>query len=223
MQPYFFPYTAYWQLVASVDTFVVFDDVNFIRRGYINRNNILLNERSFRITLELMGASQNKFINEISIGNNKSQLLKTIWHAYANKAAYFPEIFPFIEELILRDDLILSTYLAHSISRISEFLQINTNFLFSSDISKPDRINGQEKILKICDSIGASTYVNLPGGRDLYDPRVFFENGISIEFIEPMNLSYSQSGPQFVRDLSIIDPLMFLGQQEFKGLFFKKD
>ena len=219
MQPYFFPYIGYWQLVSSVDMFVIFDDVNFIRRGYVNRNSILLNGRSFRITLELIGASQNKAINEISVGDNKSLLMKTIWHAYAKKAEYFEEAFPILEDLILHDDSNLSTYLTHGILGISRFLELNTTFVFSSDIAKPNGMNGQEKILNICKALGATTYINLPGGRALYDPEWFYKNGVSIEFIEPLNFSYSQLGSQFVRDLSIIDPLMFLGKERLTSLF----
>ena len=78
MQPYLFSYIGYWQLINAVDTFVIFDDVNFIKKGYINRNSILVGGKSQQITLELIGASQNKLINEIKVGNNSQKLLKTI-------------------------------------------------------------------------------------------------------------------------------------------------
>ena len=75
MQPYLFSYIGYWQLINAVDTFVIFDDVNFIKKGYINRNSILANGKSQTFTLELIGASSNKLINEIEIGNNINKIL----------------------------------------------------------------------------------------------------------------------------------------------------
>ena len=78
MQPYFFPYIGYWQLINIVDTFVIFDDVNFIKKGYINRNSILVGGQSQRCTLELIKASQNKLIYEVEVGNNTNKIIKTI-------------------------------------------------------------------------------------------------------------------------------------------------
>ena len=79
MQPYFFPYIGYFQLIAAVDKFVIYDDVNYIKRGWINRNNILVNNQSFLFSIPLISASQNSKINEIKISedvNWKSKLLK---------------------------------------------------------------------------------------------------------------------------------------------------
>ena len=78
MQPYLFPYIGYWQLIHAVDTFVIFDDVNYIKKGYINRNNILVNGQKQTFTLELMSASQNKLINDIDIGNNIEKVMESI-------------------------------------------------------------------------------------------------------------------------------------------------
>ena len=101
MQPYLFPYIGYWQLLNAVDTFVLYDDVNYINKGYINRNSILVDGKAQQFTLELINASQNKLINEIEIGNNSKKLLKTITQSYI-KAPFFEDIITLIEEILTK-------------------------------------------------------------------------------------------------------------------------
>ena len=91
MQPYLFPYIGYFQLINAVDTFVVYDDVNYIKKGWINRNSILVNEKPFLFTVDLKEVSQNKLINEITIDENsnwKKNILRTIELSY-KKAPFF--------------------------------------------------------------------------------------------------------------------------------------
>ena len=124
MQPYFLPYIGYWQLIHAVDTFVIYDDVNYINRGYINRNSILEQNKLHRITLELKGASQNKLINQIEVGNNAAKLIKTIKLNY-NKTPYFEYAFPIIEEILTNPEKNLAKFLGNSIKLISNFLGMN--------------------------------------------------------------------------------------------------
>ena len=95
MQPYFFPYIGYWQLISAVDTFVIYDDVNYIKQGWINRNNIIGNDSNQLISLQVIGASSFKLINEIEVGNNSSKIIKTIQQTY-KKAPYYENIFPLL-------------------------------------------------------------------------------------------------------------------------------
>ena len=67
MQPYFFPYIGYFQLINAVDKFIIYDDVNYINRGWINRNQVLINGKESYITVPLKDASQNKLIKDITI------------------------------------------------------------------------------------------------------------------------------------------------------------
>ena len=99
MQPYFFPYIGYFQIINAVDKFILYDDVNYIKGGWINRNNILQNNEKKLITLKLAGSSPNKLINEIFVGNNSNKLLKTIKQSYS-KAPYFEEVFSLINGVL---------------------------------------------------------------------------------------------------------------------------
>jgi len=219
MQPYFFPYIGYFQLINIVDVFVVFDDVNYIKKGWINRNRILINGESSLFSLSLQKASQNKLINEIFIYNdtdNKNKLVKKIKHAYA-KAPYFKSIFPLLEEIILYDENNFTIYVKNSIEKIKDFLDIDTKLLFSSEIDKNNELKGQEKIIDICKNIGADNYINPIGRIELYSKQEFKKNSIKLNFIKSKNIKYKQFDNEFVPQLSIIDLLMFNSKEEIKG------
>lgn len=138
MQPYFFPYIGYWQLINAVDEFLIYDDVNYIKGGWINRNNILLNSQKHLITLPLEGSSSFVHINQIRTVDNKKnneKLLKTIEQAY-KKAPYFNDIAPIIQETIFHPSDKITDVIFYSIRRVSEYLGIKTKFILSSSLKK---------------------------------------------------------------------------------------
>ena len=208
MQPYLFPYIGYWQLINAVDRYVIYDDVNFIKRGYINRNSILVNNHAQLFTLELVGASQNKLIHEIEVGENAIKILKTIKQNYA-KAPFYDDVFPVIEEILTQKEKNLARFVGFSLEVISRYLGIGTMFLYSSAIDKDPDVRGTEKILFLCKKLGATRYINAIGGQELYDKEVFGCNGIELKFLETELQEYRQFKNDFVPYLSIIDVLMF--------------
>ena len=208
MQPYLFPYIGYWQLINAVDVFVIFDDVSYIKKGYINRNSILLNGQGQRITLELIGASQNKLINEIEIRGNSKKILRTIELSYS-KAPYFKEIFPIIEEILNQEEKNLAKFIGYSLEKISNYLKIDTKFLYSSSIKKDNSLKAQNKILDICSKLNAKNYINTIGGVNLYDEDRFKKEGIDLNFLKAKIINYQQFKDEFISHLSIIDVLMF--------------
>ena len=208
MQPYLFSYIGYWQLINAVDTFVIFDDVNFIKKGYINRNSILVGGKSQQITLELIGASQNKLINEIKVGNNSQKLLKTIEMSY-KKAPYFDNVFSIIEDILNQEESNLAKFIGYSLQKISNYLEIDTKFIYSSSIEKDNSLKAQNKILDICKKLDATDYINAIGGRELYDKDKFEKQNIKLNFLEPEIQKYMQLESEFISYLSIIDIIMF--------------
>jgi len=217
MQPYLFPYIGYWQLMHAVDTFVIFDDVNYIKKGYINRNSILLNGNAYRFTLGLVKASQNKLINEIEVGADAEKLLKTFYLAYA-KAPFFSEVYPVIEKILFNDEKNLARFIGFSLKQIADYLDLKANFIFSSDISKNNNLKGQSKIIGICKKVEASHYLNAIGGTELYDQRSFDQEGLGLSFLKTNNIAYSQGDSDFIPFLSIIDVLMFNKKNEVQKL-----
>lgn len=218
MQPYIFPYFGYWQLLNVVDTFIIYDDVNFIKRGWVNRNNILNNGKPSMFTIPLIKASQNKLINEINIVSDnlwKQKLLKTIVASY-KKAPYFNAVYPMIEEIINNNETNISVYIEFQLKKIATYLNITTTIKIASKEYNNRRLKGQERILDICIKEKASQYINPIGGLDLYEKDKFIENGLKLNFINSKNIEYKQFKNNFVPFLSIIDLLMFNSIEEIK-------
>ena len=211
MQPYFFPYIGYWQLMNAVDKYVIFDDVNYINKGWINRNRILVNGQPNFFNIPLIGASQNKLINEIEINKNDKGYLKTlrtIEMAY-KRAPFFTEVFELFESVIQYDENNLAKYLKNSIEVVSKYLSIDTEFLLSSEIEKDCTLKGQEKILEICKKLGGTEYYNSIGGQELYDKENFKNQNIELWFLKTNEICYKQFENEFHSNLSIIDVMMF--------------
>ena len=225
MQPYFFPYLGYWQLMNAVDEFVVYDDVNYINRGWINRNNILLNNNPYLLTLSLVKASQNKLIKDIDIvadGKNKQHFLSAIAQAY-KKAPFFQQVYPILQQIILNPENNLVNYITFSFSEICKYLQIATPLLISSTINKNNLLKGDDKIVDICKNLNANIYINPIGGIDIYHQDKFDKNNIELYFIKP-NLEqtkYKQFKNQFIPSLSIIDVMMFNSPEQIKQMLDK--
>lgn len=213
MQPYFLPYLGYFQLIKSVDKFVLLDDVSFIKRGWINRNQILLNSNPHKITIPLIKASQNKPINEHEISYNEewqSKIINTLEMAY-RKAPFYDTVFPLLKDIILYNEQNLSKYIYNSIKTICKFLSIDTEIVPSSSVYPKQDLSGQSRILNICTIENADRYINAIGGTELYQSEPFQKNNISLNFIK-MNtdIKYNQFKKEiFIPHLSIADVLMF--------------
>lgn len=213
MQPYFFPYIGYFQLIHSVDAFVIYDDVNYIKGGWINRNYILSQSIRKIITLRLIGASQNKLINEIEICENQKKSYKTIQQNYS-KTKNYSDTMGVIDNVYKKTDNNLARYLDFAIKEVCNYLELKAIWLTSSQIKKDNSLKGQEKVLEICRILGATQYINLPGGRHLYKPEYFAHHGIQLSFLQPNITPYNQDTSKFERNLSIIDVMMRNNQRE---------
>ena len=220
MQPYLFPYTGYWQLVNAVDTFVIFDDVNFIKKGYINRNSILLNGKPHIFTLELIGASQNKLINEIEIGGNSRKILKTIEMSY-KKSPYFYIVFPIIKDILDNKEKNLAKFIGHSLEKISNYLEMDTKFIYSSDIRKNNSLKAQDKILEIASLLKSTDYINAIDGQKFYDKERFSQENIQLNFLDTEITEYKQFENEFESHLSIVDILMFNSIEDINNILSK--
>lgn len=216
MQPYFVPYIGYWQLMNAVDKYVIYDDVNYINRGWINRNRILVNDMPCYFNIPMLGASQNKKINEIEVNKDErlqKKNLNTIKLAYT-RAPYFKEVYPLLEKIFQSDKTILSEFIQDSFLTIGKYLNITTEFIVSSSINKDNSQKGQEKILTICELLGATEYYNAIGGQELYSKERFWEKNINLSFLKTNPIVYKQYGEKFQENLSIIDVMMFNSQRE---------
>lgn len=220
MQPYFFPYLGYWQLINEVDIFVVYDNVNFIKQGWINRNKILLNGKEHVLTLSLKKASSFKYINQIEILDNRIKLLKTISQAY-KKAPYYEQVFPVFKDIFSVSESNLARFLIYSIKKIIGYLGIRTEIIISSEMKPNEHLKGEERVLDICRQLNCTKYINAIGGRGLYSSKRFKSYGIDLAFLKCKEVKYQQMGNEFIPFLSIIDILAF-NTLENISLFLKE-
>lgn len=212
MQPYFFPYLGYFQLIYSSDIFIFYDDVNFIKRGWINRNKIKVNDASNLFSVPLNQVSQNVVISKTSINQEeflkwKTKFLKTLQQNYS-KAPYFETVFGLIKRVLNSNNISIADLAEKSIHEILQYLGLNKKIFKSSELPIDNKLNGQDRIISICKELDATQYLNLSGGKVLYDRHLFNKNGVDLKFITTKEIFYNQLGNEFISNLSIIDVLM---------------
>lgn len=219
MQPYVFPYIGYFQLIKAVDKFIIYDDVAFINKGWINRNNILVNGKASMFTIPLIGASQNRLIKEIEIDNLAAwgkKFLKTIEQSY-KKAPFYKEGFQLVEQVFNFPAANIAELAVKSLKETCKYLEIDSKIVESSTIYNNQDLKAQNRILDICLQEKANHYINPIGGMAIYDKQLFADNEILLNFIKAKPIIYKQFNKDeasFVPWLSIIDLLMFCSVEE---------
>ena len=231
MQPYFFPYIGYFQLINSVDIYILLDNLDFIKDGWVNRNRIY-NKHTMTydyIMAPLDGKSSNKKINEILIHkkyNWRKKILNKISHNYS-KSKYYHEVLPLIEKMVCFDTPYISEFNINAIKEICKFLNIGTKIKHEDNRylqleGELATIYGNEdsefydtkyplkviRVVELCRLEGANIFYNAPGGKDLYDKSIFKNFNISVNFVLPNDTSYPQMNDVFIPNLSIIDIMM---------------
>ncbi len=210
MQPYFLPYIGYFQLIASVDQFIVYDNIKYTKKGWINRNRMLQNGSDVMFSLPLKKDSDSFEVvqRELVPDFNRGKLLNQFSGAY-RKAPYFEQTMPLIELIVRFEDNNLFAYLHHSINQTCKYLGITTEVRVSSTIDIDHILQSQEKVLALCQATNTKTYVNAIGGMELYSKEIFQDKGIELKFIKSKPFEYKQFDKPFVPWLSILDVLMF--------------
>ena len=224
MQPYIFPYIGYFQLIVAVDKFIFFDDVNFIKKGWVNRNKILINNQAHLITVPLKKASQNILIKDTFISHNENWVKKLLINLENNykKAPYFNDVYSLIKNILEKNFKTISDLAINSIIEVSNYLEINTNFEVSSQ-KYMDSIDlkKESRLIEICKKNNATDYINPIGGKEIYTKEYFKIKGLKLKFIEPQINEYKQFNSGFISGLSIIDVLMFNSKEEVKNMLDK--
>jgi len=206
MQPYFFPYLGYFQLAGSVDRFVFLDDVAYIKKGYINRNRILLGGQPFSFSIAVERISQNRRIDEHFFTGAFDSFLEQLRHAYS-RAPFFDEVFGLVKAVCLEPDRNVARKSAASVCAVFDYLKLPFSNQFASEMQRTEA-NGESRILELCQYFGADTYHNAAGGQKLYDSRRFADVGVRLRFVSNRFATYHQGVETFVPGLSIIDVLM---------------
>ncbi len=212
MQPYFFPYIGYFQLMNAVDEFVVYDNIEYTKKGWINRNRILVNGKDSYITLPLKKDSDYLDIRDRYLAESwfleKDKFLNRITAAY-RKSKYFNSVFPLIERCVLFEDKNLFFFILHSLWLVKEYLNIQTPLVISSSILVDQNLKADKRVLAICKSKKADSYLNPIGGVRLYNKEQFKGQGVDLHFLKTNDFSYKQFDSEFIPFLSILDVMMF--------------
>ena len=223
MQPYFFPYLGYIDLLYNVDLFIVYDTVQYIKRGWIHRNRILHQSGNGwqYIIVPIEKASQKTSISDIRILDTpswKEHLLGQLNH-YKKKAPYAEQTIEFVRECLVTDETFISKLNIDILTRCSKLLNLPFQYKFCSDLSIKlnEESTAETRILDLCEFLNAKEYVNLPGGKGLYDPKNFESRNIKLTFRTLPALSYSTAAYVFEPNLSIIDLLMWNKAEDIKN------
>lgn len=196
MQPYFCPYIGYFQLVNLVDTFVFYDDVQYIKRGYINRNSL---KNNFKFTIPVSKASRKSKINEVMIDRNNNFFDKfaTSLERLYSKSPNYRDVMDVLDNIFNKNHRTISELAVDSVKTFSKFIGISTSFKKSSEMEYEKTSDRSLNLINICKSQNCDKYINPIGGTKLYDKGFFSERGVELKFINTQ------------ASLSIIDVCMF--------------
>ncbi|MDB2310622.1 WbqC family protein [Opitutales bacterium] len=211
MQPYFLPYLGYFQLMASVDKFVVYDDVSYIKSGWINRNNIKVQGKASLITIPLQNGRSGVPICDVQIAGKREfwskKMLRTVAESYS-KASKYDVIFPMFEAWMTAEIAGISELNVRILGDICEYVGLKAEIVPTSKIYSNSNLSSVDRVLDICDREGATHYINAIGGRELYSQDVFKDKGFELSFLKPGLSPYSQGKMDFIPGLSILDIMM---------------
>ncbi len=225
MQPYLFPYIGYFQLINAVDKFLIHDDVQYSKGGWVNRNRILLQGKAHMYTFSLEGASDYLDINERNfsqdiINKESKKFLTILKHAY-KKAPYFPQVSKLVEKCLLFDELNIAKKITYTLKVICDYIGVETVFYMSSDLDKDSSLSGEDRVIDLNKVMCSDHYINPIGGIELYNKESFAKEGIKLNFLSTKPIRYEQFENEFIPNLSIIDVMMFNSKDQIKKLLTK--
>lgn len=222
MQPYFFPYLGYFQLINAVDTFVLYDNVQFTKKGWFNRNRLLVDNKVEYFTINLKKDSDfldvsERLISPVYFEKEMPKTLRKIEQSY-RKAPRFDEVYPFIVELFEFKESNLFLYLENALRKTMDFLDIKVKLVISSDLPLNHSLKNKWRVFDIYHHLGATQYINPSGGHDLYNKEDFADNNVNLNFLMQKLPSYNQFENEFIPGLSIIDVMMFNSKEQINNL-----
>jgi len=219
-QPYFLPYLPYWQLIYASDVFLIADDFNFIENSWITRNRLLIQGTPHYFHLDVSKQSSNKPISDLSLAPQskcKDKLLRQLFLEYRH-SKNFDDAYSLLEFILSYPDNNLARFISNSILIILEYLEIKTTVHYTSEYHPDDHLKNKDKVVWFCNQCSADSLINLPGGRELYDPSYFLEHGIDIKFINSSFPRYHQKSSTFIPGLSILDIIMNCSRTEVQDM-----
>lgn len=224
MQPYLFPYLGYFALIKHTDKWVVFDTVQYINKGWINRNRILSQSKDgiAYLTVPVIKESRDMLIKDTCIDNSKQWKEKIIGQLafYKKKAPFFFKVKEIVEDILNFETNYISELNTYALARVCEYLNIDFKYsVFSHDTLGIDAVDAPDEwALKISQKLGAKQYINPPGGKSFFDKKKYDAVGIDLNFLQIYLEEYDTFVPEFISGLSIIDVMMFNSSEEINKM-----
>jgi len=224
MQPYLFPYIGYFQLIGAVDAFVFYDDVAYIRQGWINRNRLDLNGEARYFTVPLANVSSFRPIRETMVaaaqyGTFRRKFFATLRESYA-KAPFYHEILRLVEDVFVPEAGSIADMARKSVEIVGTYLGLGTRFIPTSAAYGNVHLKKADRLIDICRQENADTYINANSGQNLYDKDDFAKADIKLWFLKSDTIQYQQTHQGcFVSNLSILDVLMNNSPETIHGFF----
>ena len=219
MQPYFMPYIGYFQLINAVDKFVIYDNIKYTKKGWINRNRILVNGKDEYVSLPLKKDSDYLNINERVLSDSwlieRRKLLNKLKASYA-KSPFYSSVIILLEDILNHSEKNLFNFIFNSVEKVCYYLDIETSLIKSSSLDIDNSLKGALKVIEICNCLKSSSYLNPIGGIDLYNKNEFLRNYIDLSFLKSDEIIYNQFKNNFIPFLSIIDILMFNSKSDIR-------
>ena len=219
MQPYFFPYLGYFNLIAACDVFISLDNVQYINKGFVNRNRILQPNGIYTFTVPLKSAPRNFFINQRTIAPEyesfKKNFMLQLESSY-KKAPFFKKTMDLIQSVLNSTRKNLARICEQTILAVMERIGLQKKIFIASEIINDDcdeKLKGSNKLIHLAKQAKCTHYLNVIGGIKLYNQNDFLQRGITLSFVKPLLPNYPQGKREFVKSLSIIDVLMFNSPQ----------
>lgn len=229
MQPYFFPYMGYFSLIKHTDEFILFDPVQFIRHGWIERNRILKQGGGWiYIKVPLNKFSRDTIIKDVGINNDtlwQDKILAQL-NTYKKKAPFYYKVKKLLDQLFSEKFTSITKLNEKSIELVCDYLNIELKMrVFSEmDLSIQEPNEPDEWALNICKAMGGvKEYWNAKGGEEFFSRKKYEANGISIHFLNLKSIEYQQIENTFEPGLSILDTLMFNSPKEINSLLDQYD
>jgi hypothetical protein len=224
-QPYFFPYLGYFDLLNVVDHFVVYDSAQYMKYGWINRNRILSPKGGWQYVMVPLDKSSFhhsyrtpiRDVQAVTPETWRGLIIRQLDH-YRKKAPYFSETVHLVKSCLDSEERSIARLNVNILEKVCNALDIHFDYSYSSemDVTRDPSLKKLDMAAAIYKSLGATKYINLPGGRDLYGEQPFRQRGMDVEFRNLPALEYSCSGYEFIPNLSIIDVLMWNAPEEVK-------
>ena len=224
MQPYLFPYIGYFKLIHAVDKFVFYDDVNFIKGGWIHRNKLLVNNKENLFTIPLTKPSSFIKIKDTKLNTKIYKIwvlkfYKTLQQSYS-RAPFYNEVLQILDK-VFKEDVSnnIGDFASKSILEVCNYLDFKKKWYYSSkNFNDTQDIGRTERLIHMSKLLNCDTYINTIGGERLYSIDDFLKENLTLKFLSIKQDVYKQFSNEFIPNLSIIDVLMFNSKDQVKKL-----